>query len=338
MIDADVLADLRSSFEAALDVDDEVEGRRNLLAAGWLDALEHDEHAAVALVFRLQGATGRDVGALDDVLARRLASRWPEAAGDVAVAHPVARGPAGDSEISHILLPGGRTSDRLVWVDDLDGEGLQVVELESGLDSRPVRGIDPDHRLTGLAARPEGRSLPLTGGEARSAWAEALAAGRVAVAHQLIAGAHVLLERATEYARARKQFGRPIGSFQGVKHRLSETLVSLSAADASLGAAVAHEDVTRAAIAKALAGRGAAVAARNCLQVFGGTGFTAEHEFHRYFRRNRVLDRLLGDHRAIEQGLGASFRSGDLGASWRVELGDAPRGELLDVPSFDRST
>ena len=52
-------------------------------------------------------------------------------------------------------------------------------------------------------------------------------------------------------------------------------------------------------MAKALAGRAAAVAGRNCLQVFGGIGFTTEHGFHRNYRRSLVLDRRLGDTRTL---------------------------------------
>ena len=130
-----------------------------------------------------------------------------------------------------------------------------------------------------------------------AAWVPALAAGRTALAHQLVAGAYAQLMLATEYAQDRRQFGVPIASFQAIKHRLADTLVAISAADAATLAAGATGTEWGAAVAKALAGRAAAAAARNCLQVFGGIGFTEEHEFQRRFRRNLVLERLLGDGR-----------------------------------------
>ena len=172
---------------------------------------------------------------------------------------------------------------------------------------------------------------------ARARWAEAMAAGRIALAHQMIASAHTLLGMATEYARARTQFGVPISSFQAVKHLLAETLVTISAADATVLAAAAARHSTAAAVAKATAARAASVAGRNCLQVFGGIGFTTEHEFHRYFRRNLVLARLLGDGRTLERELGEQIRTGRLDDPWVVGLDDLPRPELLGLPTATTS-
>ena len=81
--------------------------------------------------------------------------------------------------------------------------------------------------------------------------------------------------------------------FQAVRHRLADTLVAIEAADAGwvqLGRGVAPA----AAMAKALAGRGARTAARHCQQVLAGIGFTTEHDFHHYLRRVLVLDQLFG--------------------------------------------
>ena len=328
-IEAGLVPDLRRSFTAALDHDDPVEARTGLLGAGWLDALELDETVAVALVFREQGRTGRDAGALDDVVARRVAGRWPAAAGDVAVAHPVAPASVNGTCPTHVVLPGHRHASRLLWVSDLGGAELAIVELEDELATEVVRAIDPDAGLIGLRARPAGTVTELRGAEATSTWGPALAAGRVALAHQLAAGAHALLASATAYAKHRKQFGSPIATFQAVKHRLAETLVAISAADAAAVAAASTGTPAGAAVAKALAGRAAAAAARNCLQVFGGIGFTTEHEFHRRFRRSLVLDRLFGDRRTLERELGAELRSGNLRAERVVELGHEPRLDVL---------
>jgi hypothetical protein len=213
-------------------------------------------------------------------------------------------------------------------VPSLRGEELSIVELEEALETGVIGGIDPDGGLIGLRARPAGTITSLRGAEATSTWGPALAAGRVALAHELAAGAHALLTSATAYAKVRKQFGAPIATFQAVKHRLAETLVAISAADAAAVAAASTGTPAGAAVAKALAGRAAAAAARNCLQVFGGIGFTTEHEFHRRFRRSLVLDRLLGDRRTLERELGAELRSGKLRAERIVELVHVPR---LDV-------
>ena len=67
-----------------------------------------------------------------------------------------------------------------------------------------------------------------------------------------------------------------------MRHRLAETLVAIEAADAVLDAAWEDGVAGTAAVAKALAGRGARTASRHCQQVLAGIGFTTEHEFHRY--------------------------------------------------------
>ena len=329
MIDAEALSDLGRSFAAALEREDAEAARGELLKTGWLDALELDEAAAVALVFREQGRSGRDVGALDDVLAHHLAARWPAAAGDLAVAHPVAPPSAGTERPSHVVLAARAGAPRLLWLPDLRGAELEVVELAGPLDARPLGGVDPDAGLLGLRGRPAGAATALRGPEAAAAWEPALAAGRRAIAHQLLASAHELLASATAYARERRQYGAAIASFQAVKHRLAETRVALSAADAAVAAAASTGTATAAAVAKALAGRAATTASKHCLQVFGGIGFTLEHEYHARFRRSLVLDRLLGTGRELERELGARLRAGELAGESIVELDDPARLELL---------
>ncbi len=212
-------------------------------------------------------------------------------------------------------------------MDDLDGEGLEIVELESDLPLPALGGVDPDLGLLGLGGPPRGRSWKCQ--DATSLWRDAQAAGRRAVAHQMVAGARAMLSMAVDYAQVRKQFGTPIGTFQAVKHRLAETFVVISAADAAVLAAATTGNVTAAATAKVLAGRAAATAARNCLQVFGGVGFTTEHTFHRYLRRNLVLDRLLGDGRTLEMELGTQLRTAALTGQRLVNLEDPLRIALL---------
>jgi alkylation response protein AidB-like acyl-CoA dehydrogenase len=109
---------------------------------------------------------------------------------------------------------------------------------------------------------------------------------------------------AREHATERIQFGRPIGSFQAVSHRLADTLVAVEAAQAALEAAWDVPSRMLAACAKALAGRGAWAAARHCQQVLGGVGFTVDHPFHRYLQRALLLDHLLGSSRTLTQQLG----------------------------------
>jgi hypothetical protein len=326
MIDHGLVEDLHRSFAAALDHHDAAQARRELLTAGWLDALGYDEPSAVAMVFRLQGSTRCDAAALDDVMTRHLP--WLETMDDVAIAHPITERPR-RSGSTHVVLPGHREARHVLWPSNLRCDRAQIIELDTDLSEHVVAGIDEEFGLIALSEPPSGGSMSLETSGLAVTWAAALAAGRVAVAHQMTAGANALLQMATSYARAREQFGQPIAAFQAVKHRLAETLVAITSADAATVAAASSQRPATAAVAKVLAGRAAAVAAKSCLQVFGGIGFTTEHAFHRYFRRNLVLDRLLGDHCMIERDLGEQLRRGALDGHRIVELDQEPRIDLL---------
>jgi hypothetical protein len=186
--------------------------------------------------------------------------------------------------------------------------------------------------LLGAAGRPLGGTLPMpyTGG-AWIAWERdasaagtaldaelplrpvpagapvQLAAGRVALGWWLLGTGRAMLALARQHAVDRVQFGRPLASFQAVRHRLAESLVALDGAEATL---VAATDDLGALLAKAAAGQAALTAARHCQQVLGGIGFTAEHDLHRHVRRAMVLDGLLGSARELTREAGAQLRAG----------------------------
>ena len=143
----------------------------------------------------------------------------------------------------------------------------------------------------------------------------ALAAGRRAIGWWLLGTGRAMLALARAHAVDRVQFGRPIASFQAVRHRLADTLVALDGAEAVLAAAdeavlAAAGDVSAgqeelgALLAKAAAGQAALTAARHCQQVLGGLGFTAEHALHRHVKRALVLDGLLGSARELTREAG----------------------------------
>ena len=106
------------------------------------------------------------------------------------------------------------------------------------------------------------------------------------------------------HALERIQFGRPIGSFQAVRHRLAESLVALEAASAMLAAAWEDPSPLLAAVAKAVAGRAARTAARHAQQVLAGIGFTTEHPLHLFVRRTVVTDQLFGAGTALTRQFG----------------------------------
>ncbi|GFG74548.1 acyl-CoA dehydrogenase family protein [Mycobacterium botniense] len=158
---------------------------------------------------------------------------------------------------------------------------------------KPTSALDselPIHRVS------EGKPLPLT-------------AGRQALGWWLVGTSRAMLSLARQHALNRVQFGRPIASFQAVRHRLAETLVAVEGAEATLHAAAAEQGEFGFLLAKAAAGQAALMAARNCQQVLGGIGFTAEHELHRHVKRSLVLDGLLGGTRELTREAGALLRT-----------------------------
>jgi alkylation response protein AidB-like acyl-CoA dehydrogenase len=118
-----------------------------------------------------------------------------------------------------------------------------------------------------------------------------------------------MLSLARQHALDRTQFGRPVASFQAIRHRLAETLVAIEGAEATLLAAAAEPDELGFLLAKAAAGQAALTAARHCQQVLGGIGFTAEHELHRHIKRALVLDGLLGSSRELTREAGKAVRT-----------------------------
>jgi alkylation response protein AidB-like acyl-CoA dehydrogenase len=109
-----------------------------------------------------------------------------------------------------------------------------------------------------------------------------------------------LLEMTVEYVKVREQFGRPLGSFQSVKHKVADMLTTLKGARAAtyyaamaLDAGVAGA-TTAASVAKAFTAEGVAALAGEALQTHGGIGFTWEHDLHLYLRRAKVNEMLYG--------------------------------------------
>jgi Acyl-CoA dehydrogenase, C-terminal domain len=132
---------------------------------------------------------------------------------------------------------------------------------------------------------------------------------RRAVGWWLVGSARAMLTLARQHALDRVQFGRPIASFQAVRHRLAETLVAIEGAEATLSLPGAENADLTALLAKAAAGKAALIAAKHCQQVLGGIGFTAEHDLHHHVKRALVLDGLLGSSRELTRKAGAGLRA-----------------------------
>jgi alkylation response protein AidB-like acyl-CoA dehydrogenase len=137
-------------------------------------------------------------------------------------------------------------------------------------------------------------------GAAAPAVQRALNLARIALASEALGGAQYVLEITTEYAQQRIQFGRPIGSFQAIKHRLADMMIEVEAARSAAwyAACVADEReeelAEAAAIAKSYCCEAFFNCAANAIQLHGGVGFTWEHEVQLYFKRARASATLLG--------------------------------------------
>jgi hypothetical protein len=272
---------------------------------GWSDALVLDPRAAISILFGLQGAVNASSSALDQVLLQVLV---PDAATSSAVVLPTAGrwdapGQLHGDRVSVSGLGTGALAarDSAVVVAESGDKQVVVVVGTSSLTRRPVSGVDPWLGLVQVT----GEATPEEIGSGD--WGAAVALGRLALSHEIVGASRKMLDLARQHALERIQFGTPISTFQAVRHRLADTLVAIETADAMLDAAWLDRSPQTAAMAKALAGRGARVAARHCQQVLAGIGFTTEHDFHRYFRRTLVLDQLLGDSRSLTKELGVEL-------------------------------
>jgi hypothetical protein len=194
----------------------------------------------------------------------------------------------------------GETGGHAPVLDDIvAGPGLRPARLPytGGHQVRWRRQSDPQ---AGCVLDPD---LPLTVLDGATDFQDALsagqlAAGRIAVGWWLLGTGHALLALALTHVVDRTQFGRPLASFQALRHRLAETRVALDGAEAALAHARAGGD-TGALLAKAAAGSAALTAARHCQQALGGLGFTSEHALHRHVKRALVLDGLFGSTREL---------------------------------------
>jgi 3-oxochol-4-en-24-oyl-CoA dehydrogenase len=160
-------------------------------------------------------------------------------------------------------------------------------------------------------------------------------------AAELAGSARWCLEVATEHARSRVQFGRPIGQFQGVKHKLADLLcrveqMTATAWDAAL--ALDGDDSVQAhlsaAAAGALAAEGGVQAAKDAIQVLGGMGFTWEHDAHLHLRRAATLRQLLGGPGPLRESVARQALAGSrraLGVDLPPEIADGLREELAPV-------
>jgi alkylation response protein AidB-like acyl-CoA dehydrogenase len=179
------------------------------------------------------------------------------------------------------------------------GETLYAVDAAIAV-AQPVEALDPTRplarvELDGTHGRPVGSS------------AYALDVLLVAFAAESVGAARRILELTVAYLKVREQFGRPLGSFQALRHRVADLTVELEAATSTVwyaarAAAERAPDLQVVApLAKAAAQDAFTHIAGECIQLHGGIGFTWEHDAHLYFKRAWTTALLHGDSRSLRR-------------------------------------
>ena len=193
-----------------------------------------------------------------------------------------------------------------------------LLVCDRGLRLYEAHEVDVEPMATVDASRHCGRVQPRAGGETVTEDPDAVAAafdrGVLGSAAELVGLSRAMLELTVDYAAQRHQFGRPIGSFQAVKHHLANARIQIEFASPAVlyaAYAVAHSrpEATRSVSqAKWLAGEAAAVTGRAALQCHGAIGYTTEYDLHVYLKRSWALARSWG---------GADFHADRVAASIR---------------------
>ena len=198
-----------------------------------------------------------------------------------------------DGGAADLLLVIGRTGAGLsMFAADGTAAGLRRTVLPTLDQTRKLALLEFDHVPAGLVGAE---------GEAAAILDTTLDIAALALAAEQLGGAQVALDAAVGYAKARHQFGRPIGSFQAIKHRCADLLVEVESTRSAVayGAWAAAEGSAEvpvvASLAQAYASEAFFHAAAANVQIHGGIGFTWEHDAHLYLKRAKSSELLLGD-------------------------------------------
>ena len=181
------------------------------------------------------------------------------------------------------------------------GPTLFAVERAGeGCRTTPLETLDMTRRQADVAFD-NAEAIPIGDAGAADAYVRpAFDAGLAALASEQVGGARRVLNMSVEYAKIREQFGRPIGSFQAIKHKCADMLLEVETATSAARAAGAaitdssDEASLLASLAKSHCSEAFSHAATENIQVHGGIGFTWEHPAHLYYRRAKSTEMLLG--------------------------------------------
>jgi alkylation response protein AidB-like acyl-CoA dehydrogenase len=269
-----------------------------VLATGTLGLAENETLARELLAPIVAGdavgsvALAATTGSYDHA---RLTAGWSGAGGSIRV-----QGAAGfvlDADLASVLVVAARASDGPLALVAVDG-------ADPNLRRERVSTVDETRRLFRVSfddvVVSNDRLLCEPGPDAAALYERALAIGVIAASCDAAGVAERVLERAAEYAKERTQFGKPIGSFQAVKHHCADMAIAVEASRAATRAAADVLDgdpvewPTTAAVTTSYVGPACSEACAQGLLVHGGIGFTWEHDSHLYLKRAKLDETLFG--------------------------------------------
>ncbi len=197
----------------------------------------------------------------------------------------------------------GHTAN-LIIVAAKTGKGVSLFTVDgdaSGLTRTALSTMDQTRKQAKLEFADTPATLLGTEGEGWSVLSTVLDLAAVGLAAEQVGGAQKVLDMAVEYAKVRVQFGRPIGSFQAIKHKCADMLLEVESAKSAAyygmwcASEMNDELPSVASLAKAYCSEAYFHATAENIQIHGGIGFTWEHPAHLYFKRAKSSELLFGD-------------------------------------------
>lgn len=200
-----------------------------------------------------------------------------------------------------------------------DGDEVHAVPA-SEVELTENESVDPSRKLFSVAWKPSQETCIASGEQGRQLWADALNRGALGVAAQEQGIARRIVDVSVDYTFERKQFGKPVGSFQAVKHQMANVAVQIEFAKPVLyraAYAIAHQlqDAARhVSHAKLVTTEAALLAAKNGIQVHGAMGYTWEVDLQIFMKRAWALDNSYGGRGYHKQRVKAWLLSDDVQA------------------------
>jgi alkylation response protein AidB-like acyl-CoA dehydrogenase len=251
------------------------------------DSLTDSAYVAVGLINALPEAAA---------FKAKWLPRIAEGTARVAIGHPI-----------NPLVADAEAADLLLLCHDGEVHAITPAAAQLRLNS----SIDLSRRLYGVDWTPGADSRLADARSGRALWATTLNRASLAIAAQLLGLAQRMMDLGVAYAAQRKQFGKPIGSMQAVKHAMADIAVRIEFAEpvihrAAEGLRRAQADIdVLVSHARLAASEAARLAARNSLQVHGAMGYTWEADLQMFVKRAWALDASWGDRKFHKQRVAA---------------------------------